>query len=331
MARLLFLGASDLRAALPMPDAVAAMKQAFAAVSAGQTSMPLRGVIDAGAGTTLVMGAALPGVGLASKTVSVFPGNAARGRPVVSGLVTVLDPDTGEPVAVCDGTFLTAWRTGAASGAATDLLARPDARRAAVFGSGAQARTQLLAIAATRPLERARVWSLDAPGLDRFLAEMPAELAAEGGAVPALEAAESAAHALDGAEIVCTATTASRPVFDGALLEPGCHLNAVGAYTLDTREIDAVAVGRSRVVVDQLEAACEEAGDLVLAEQEGATARAAWTELGAVVRDPALGRRDPGEITFFKSVGLAAQDVAAAARAVAGARERGLGQTLELT
>ena len=122
MARLLFLGASDLRAALPMPDAVAAMKQAFAAVSAGQTSMPLRGVIDAGAGTTLVMGAALPGVGLASKTVSVFPGNAARGRPVVSGLVTVLDPDTGEPVAVCDGTFLTAWRTGAASGAATDLL-----------------------------------------------------------------------------------------------------------------------------------------------------------------------------------------------------------------
>ena len=324
MPSLLLLGASDLRVALPMPAAIAAMKRAFAAVSAGEASMPLRGVIDAGAGTTLVMGAALPGIGLASKTVSVFPGNVGRGRPVVSGLVTVLDPETGVPVAICDGTFLTAWRTGAASGAATDLLARPDARRAAVLGSGAQARTQLLAIAAVRPLERVRVWSVDGAGLARFLAEMSGQVEAE------LLPAESAAHALDGAEIVCTATTASEPVFPGALLEAGAHLNAVGAYQLHTREIDAAAVGRSRVFVDQLEAALAEAGDLVLAEQEGATRRADWTELGAVVAGPSRGRRNAGEITFFKSVGLAAQDVAAAARAVAAAREMGLGRSIEL-
>ncbi|RMH05276.1 MAG: ornithine cyclodeaminase family protein [Planctomycetota bacterium] len=325
MTGLLLLGADDLRRSLPMTEAIAAMKEAFAAVSAGLVSMPPRGAIDAGGGTTLLMGAAVPGLGLAGKTVSVFPGNAARGRPVVSGLVSVLDPETGEPVAVCDGAFLTAWRTGAASGAATDLLARPEASTLALFGAGVQARTQLLAVAAVRPLRLVRVWAPDPDGLRRFTAETAAETGLE------VVAAADPDEALAGADVVCTATTSPTPVFAGERLEPGCHLNAVGAFTPQTRELDATAVGRARVFVDQRRAALAEAGDLLLAEAESTTERGRWTELGEVVRNPGRGRRGPDEITLFKSVGLAVQDVAAAARAVARARRLGLGNLVELS
>ncbi len=329
--KLLTLSAADLRAALSMRQAVDAMKAAFAALSAGEARAPLRTAVPAeeAGGVTLLMGACLPAAagrpaGLAAKVVSAFPRNASRGKRVVNGLVLVLDPATGEPAALADGTFLTAWRTGAASGAATDLLARPDAKIGALFGCGAQARTQALAVDCVRQLETLRVVGPRPQRVASFIEEMQPRLTAR------LVAAASAAEAVAGADVVCTATTSATPVFDGELLAPGAHVNGVGSYTLEMQEVDAVTVARSRVFVDSLEGALAEAGDLVVAERQGHTHRDAWTELGLVAAGRADGRRGEREITFFKSVGHAVQDVAAAARALEAARQQGLGREIEL-
>ncbi|TDJ73547.1 MAG: ornithine cyclodeaminase [Planctomycetota bacterium] len=323
--KLLCLSAADLRAALPMRDAIEAVKDAFAALSTGRADAPPRTSVAVPPGNvTLMMGARVDGLGLATKVVSVFPRNRELGRAVVSGLVVVLDPETGEPTAICDGTFLTAWRTGAASGVATLLLAREDASVAAIVGCGNQARTQVLAIDCVRTLATIRVFDRDAERAQAFADAMQTEVQAR------LEVAPSADDAVRGADVVCTATTSPVPVFDGAALVPGTHVNAVGSFTLETREVDDTTVRRARVFIDSLESALDEAGDLVLAESAGATRREEWTELGLVAAGKAPGRSGPEEITFFKSVGHAVQDVATAARAVRVARERGLGRELVL-
>jgi ornithine cyclodeaminase len=319
--KLLLLSASDLRLALPMRVAIETAKEAFSVL--GTSSCPPRGVIASEGGTTLVMGAALPGA-LATKVVSVFPDNAERGLPAVLGLVVVLDPKTGLPVALCDGTFLTAWRTGAASGAATDLLARTDARIGAVIGCGAQARTQVEGIAAVRELHTIRIYGPRPDRVASFIREVAPLVE------PTLEAAPTAEAAIEGAHIVCTATTSSTPVFDGRHLSAGAHINGVGSFRASMQEIGEVAVGRSRVFVDSVASALEEAGDLLAALERGATRTSEWTELGAVIRGEAPGRSGDEEITFFKSVGHAAQDVTAASRAVERARRLGLGREVDL-
>lgn len=322
--KLLLLSADDLQAALPMAEAVTAMKEAFRTLSDGDAQTPQRTVLPVPGGVHLVMPGYLPGDGLATKLVSVFPGNAGRGKPVINGLVVVLDPATGEPTALVDGTFLTAWRTGAASGAATDLLARPGARTAALFGCGAQARTQVLALEAVRELEVIRVYARSRESVERFVAEMQPRLRAR--LAPAADPREAVA----GADVVTTATTSPTPVFDGRRLAPGAHVNGVGSFTLEMQEVDARTVSRSRIFVDSRQAAQAEAGDLMIPAREGSTRPDDWSELGDVVAGRAPGRRDPDEITFFKSVGVAAQDVVAATRAVQAARRRGLGREVEL-
>ena len=324
--KLLALSADDLRRALPMPDAIETMKDAFAALSSGEADVPLRTVLDVPShgAVSLAMPAHLPGRGLGTKLVSVFPPNREQGKAVVNGLVIALDPTTGEPLALTDGTFLTAWRTGAASGAATDMLAKPDARVAALIGCGAQAQTQALAIDAVRDLDVLRVYARTARNVEAFIETMAPQLRAR------LEASPDPEHAVQGADIVCTATTSSNPVFNGHHLAPGCHVNGVGSYHAQMQEVDAVTVQRSRVFVDQRLAAEAEAGDLLIAEQEGVTQRDQWTELGDVVRGEASGRQDAEEVTFFKSVGNAVQDIAALARAVERCRVEGWGRELEL-
>ncbi|MDG1049900.1 MAG: ornithine cyclodeaminase family protein, partial [Planctomycetota bacterium] len=192
---LLILSERDLREALPMRDAVAAMKEAFGALSAGDAVAPQRihlSVEDQGA-VSFLMGAYVPSMGLATKVVSVFPRNERAGRPVVTGLVEVLDPETGEPDALIDGTALTAWRTGAASGAATDLLAREDASVGALIGCGAQGRTQLLAIDAVRDLTEVRVAARSLDSAERFCRGMQDQVQ------PRLIPVASAAEAVRGA------------------------------------------------------------------------------------------------------------------------------------
>jgi ornithine cyclodeaminase/alanine dehydrogenase-like protein (mu-crystallin family) len=239
--------------------------------------------------------------------------------------MVLFDAATGSPLAVMDAATLTAVRTGAASGAATDLLARPDAEAAAVFGAGVQGRTQLEAVCAVRTIRRARVFDVDAAAAGRFADEMAEHLGI------AVEAAATPAEALAGAEVVCTATTASQPVFDDADLAPGVHLNAVGAYQPPAREVPAETVCRARVVVDQRAAALEEAGDLVVPLRDGLiTEDHIAAEVGEILAGRAAGRESPEQVTLFKSVGVAVEDVAAAAAALAGAERLGFGTAVRL-
>lgn len=321
---LVLLSAQDIRAALPMPQAIEAAKAAYASVATGAAMAPPRMVVASPAGCTLLMGAHVPGEGLAGKIVSIFPPNRDRGVPVVAGIIVLLDPETGIPRALLDGTALTAWRTGAASGAATELLARPEASVAAVFGCGAQARTQVLAIDTVRRLDLIRVYSRTPQRVEEFIAEMQPALRGR------LEMARTAREAVRDADIVCTATTSTTPVFDGRDLAAGSHVNAIGSFKPDMQEVDIVTIAAARVFVDSRQAALEEAGDLLKAAAEGWTRHEEWTQIGDVVAGLKAGRHSAEEITYFKSVGLAVQDVVASARALTQAQRLGLGVRIQL-
>jgi ornithine cyclodeaminase/alanine dehydrogenase-like protein (mu-crystallin family) len=322
------LSADDVRRALPMDQAVEAMKHAFAQLSGGRAEVPIRLPIDVKAhnGVTLFMPAYLADDDqMAIKIVSVYSDNPAQGLPLIHALVVVIDASTGIPRAAMDGTYLTALRTGAVSGAATDLLARPEIRTAAIFGAGAQGRTQLEAVCAVRPIEQA--WVFD-PDLERSLAyasEMGARLSLR------VNVAASPAEAVQNADVVCTATTSAAPVFDDANLQPGVHINAVGAYTPHMQEIPVETVVRAKVVVDHLESSMAEAGDLIIPIQQGRFNQdRIYAELGEIAAGRKPGRETANEITLFKSVGVAVQDVAAAGRVLATADRLDLGVNVSL-
>jgi ornithine cyclodeaminase/alanine dehydrogenase-like protein (mu-crystallin family) len=242
------------------------------------------------------------------KLVTVVPGNASRGLPTLHAVVAWFDAATGEPLAILDGTEVTAMRTGAASGVGARLLARQDASVLALFGCGGQAAWQVRAVCAARPIREIRVYARNGARREAFATAMASEL---GDAVRVVAAA-SAEAAARGAHVICCATTASDPVFDPAWISPGTHVNGVGAYRLDMVEIPPELFGRADLVaVDARDAALAEAGDLVAALGAGHLARDGFVEIGAVERTWAAAR-DPSAITIFKSVGLAIQDVAAA-------------------
>lgn len=314
------LTAADVRTALPMPKAIEAMKLAFGQFSSGEATVPLRSRLHTDKGVTLLMPAFLKrSRDLAVKVVSVFGDNPSLGLPTVSALVLVLDAETGVPRAMMEGDSLTALRTGAAGGLAADLLARKDASKAALFGAGVQGRTQLAAACAVRPIREVMVFDAvpaAAAGLVEEIGTWP-----DG---PRARVAASAAEAVRRADIVLTATTAATPVFDGSDLPSGAHITGVGSFTPEMQEIDASVVERAYVVVDAREAAMAEAGDLI-------KARAAIdAELGEIVNNDKPGRRDDEQITLFKSVGLAAQDAAAAAAVLSAAESKGLGTVIDL-
>ncbi|MFV1857837.1 MAG: ornithine cyclodeaminase family protein [Anaerolineales bacterium] len=320
----------DVRLALPMREAIEAMKEAYRQLSAGMASVPLRTRIEVTdrEGVALFMPALLHTTGdLAVKIVSVFPKNVQRELPTIHAVVVAIDPDTGRPLALIEGGSLTAIRTGAASGAATDLLARSGARRVAIFGSGVQARTQLEAVCAVRDIEEACVYSIDTEGARAFAEEM----AGVGPIPPQINVAGKPIEALAMADVICTATTSSTPVFSGRDLRAGTHINAVGAYTPEMQELDEHAVAQSYVVVDSREAVLAEAGDLMIPIQKGLIREDhIRAELGEIVSGDAQGRSTEDQITLFKSVGVAVQDAAAAGLALRRAEELGLGQVVEL-
>jgi len=318
----------DVRRALPMKQAIEALGPAFAQLSTGKADVPLRTplTVDRHNGVTLFMPAYLSDDdSMAVKIVSVFNDNPARGLPLIHALVVVVDAETGQPSAVMEGSYLTALRTGAASGLATDLLARQDAHSVAIFGAGVQGRTQLEAICAVRQIEQAWVYDLAARQAVLFAEEMTEQLS-----LP-VEVVVASAEALEEADIICTATTSSTPVFEAADIRPGTHINAVGAYTPQMQEIPAQTVLRAKVVIDHREASLAEAGDLLIPLNQGRmTEGHIHAELGEIVAGLKQGRETPDEITLFKSVGVAVQDVAAAGAALASARQLGLGLEVEL-
>jgi ornithine cyclodeaminase len=317
------LSAADVQAAITMPEAIEAMRDAFSALSSGKATVPLRVALEMKDGVSLFMPAHLPGLGpAAAKVVSVHPGNVEQGLPMIHAVVLVIDPETGIPLALMDGTWLTALRTGAVGGLAADLLARKDASTAAVFGAGVQARTQLEALRAVRDIRDVRVVDPVPAAADAFVAEIRD--------VPARRLDDSD-EAITGADVVIAATTSSNPVFDGRKIEPGTHVTGVGSYTPEMREVDAALVTRARVVVDQREAVLAEAGDIIGPITDGVVDESVIAaEIGEIVLGWQPGRTSAEEITFFKSVGNAVQDVAVAARVLAAAEADGTGIVVEV-
>lgn len=310
MTQLRILSAADVLAALPMSRAIDVMREAFTLLARGEVEMPLRTAIPlpGQTGTFLVM-SARAGKAFGTKLVTVLPNNPARGLPAVQSAVVMFDPDTGTPAALLDGGALTAIRTGAVSGLATDLLARRDASRVAIIGSGVQARTQLEAVCCVREIESVFVWSRTASHAAAFAGEM----ALRDGLPEKIAVASSVEAAVAGADIVCTATSSHAPLLLAEHIHAGLHINAIGSYTPEMRELDPTILGTARVVVDQREAALAEAGEVIAALREGLIDRDGLVELGDVVTGAAAGRKEPEQVTVFKSVGLAVQDVAAAA------------------
>lgn len=329
---MLILSGADVRALVPMSEAIRLMGVAFAELSAGRAQSPLRTPLhnEQLGGVSLFMPAAVPAIkGLGMKIVSVFPTNQGRGLPTIMAIVGVIDAETGQPLAILDGTFLTALRTGAVSGKATELLAREDARTLLCIGAGAQAFTQVWAVATARPgIERILVTSRTRERAAGLVARLKEELPEIGARAAVADDVRAATRAAD---IICTATNATAPLFDDADLRPGAHINAVGAYTHAMQEVPPATVARAYVVVDEIGAALAEAGDLVKPLEAGLFARAHLeTELGQIVAGERPGRTGPDQITFFKSVGNAVQDVAVASYAVERAAATGRGQRAEL-
>jgi ornithine cyclodeaminase/alanine dehydrogenase-like protein (mu-crystallin family) len=248
--------------------------------------------------------------------------------PLIHALVVVIDAATGKPLAAMEGGYLTALRTGAASGVSTDLLARRDARIAAIFGAGVQGRTQLLAVASVCKLERVYVFDAVPGSTEKFAQEMRGQP----GVPNDLRAASSSTEAVREADIICTATTSTKPVFSGSDIKPGVHISAIGAYTPQMQEIDETTLKRAnKIVIDHHEGALAEAGDLIIALKNG-TIKASdiYAEIGEIAAGKKPGRERDDEITFFKSVGNAVQDASVARAIYDAAVQENLGTEVEL-
>ena len=328
---MLILTAEDVRRALPMNQAIVAMQRAYAALSDGRAEMPLRTrlPIPPHQAASLFMPAFVQdpqGDALAVKIVSLFPGNPARGLAFIQAAVLVLEADTGRPLALLEGSSLTAIRTGAASGAATALLARPESRTAAILGAGAQGRTQLEAVCTARAIDTAWIYDPDPQRAKSLIVQMAGR-----GRIPTdLRPAESASQAVSQADVICAATTSKTPVFADTDLRPGAHINGVGSYTPEMQEVPAETVQRALVVVDSRSAALAEAGDLIQPILLGLfSAGHIHAELGEIVLGRKPGRTAASQLTFFKSVGVAVQDAAAAQLALQNAEQMGLGQLVD--
>ncbi len=326
---MLILNAAEVRSALPMLEAIRSMHEAFTALHRGRAIIPLRSHGDLGGLTMLTMpGMITEPMRVGAKIISIVPTNDARDMPVIQGVVIVFDPDTGAPTCLLDGQSLTALRTGAASGLATDLLASKSAARLAILGSGPQAETQVEAVCTVRRIEEVSVWSRSSANADRFLQRLASGPLADSGV--RCRVGKSPADVVRDADVVCCATRATEPILLGEFLQPGAHVNAVGSYTLEMQELDTPLLRDAFVVVDDVEAALSESGELVRAIDAGALLRSELATLGSIVLGQCTRQQERGQITVFKSVGLAVQDLCAAARATAKAQERGIGTKIDL-
>jgi ornithine cyclodeaminase len=327
---MLILNADEVRAALPMGDAIEAMRRAYASLSDGKAEVPLRSRLPVSPydGLALFMPAFVndkKSGALAVKVVTIFPHNSQRNLPLIFATVLVLEADSGKPVALLEGSSLTAIRTGAGSGLSIDLLARPESRVAAIFGAGAQGRTQLEAACMVRKIDQVWVYDSDHKRAETFVSDLSGV-----GVIPRdVRIAATSDEAIQKADIICTATTSMSPVFDDAKLKPGVHISAIGSYTPQMQEIPSETVSRARIVVDSRSATLAETGDLVIPIQLGLIqSEDINTELGEIILGRKPGRGSPDEITFFKSVGVAVQDAMAAQTALENAKKMGLGQTI---
>ncbi len=323
----LIINQEEVRRLLKMGECIDLMEQTLATLARGDAVQPLRtatwmpdrkGLL----GTMPGFLGRPPTFGI--KVVTVFPGNHGTEFDAHQGAVLLFDVSNGCLLAIVDASEITSIRTAAVSAAATRCLAREDASTLAILGSGTQARTHLEAMRLVRDLRHARVWSRSHQHARRFAAR-------ESGAVQ-VEAVPTAREAVEGADIICTVTASRDPVLRGEWISPGAHINAVGACLASMRELDGQAVARSRLFVDSRESAVNEAGDFLLAKEEGLLGdlgnKHILGELGEVLLGQVEGRRNPNEITLFESQGLAVEDLAAAGRVHQRAIEEKVGTTV---
>jgi ornithine cyclodeaminase len=308
---------------LPMAACVDAMAEALGSLAKGDAVLPLRSLSWMPDRSGLI--GLMPGYlgtprALGLKVITYLPGNHRTDRDSHQGAVLLFDTTTGELLAVIDASSITGIRTAAASGLATRLLARDDAGDLAILGSGVQAASHLDAMKAVRTLRRVRVWSKTAAQAEAFARYHGKRLGLT------IEASPSARDAVAGADLICTATASSEPVLFGDWIAEGAHINAVGACFPASRELDTAAVVKARLYVDRRESALAESGDFLIPKKEGAIGDDhILAEIGELVLGRAAGRGSPHEITLFKSLGIAVEDLAAAHLIHARARAEGKG------
>ena len=320
------VGAHDVRTILTIERATELMRHALALVGRGQTQQPLRQALflpDRSGLLGVMPGYVAQPERLGVKVISVFPGNFGASLPSHQGAVILFETKHGAPIAIIDAREITAIRTAAATAVATEVLARRDAKTLALLGYGEQAETHLAAVTPTRPFERVLVWGRDPKKASAFAgrfsrADLP------------VEAVGTAEEATLRADVICTLTAATDPVLFGRWLKPGTHVNAVGSGTPNQAELDVDAVARCRMFADYKDSVVALCGEFQRAKSAGAVTDAHIVgSIGDVLVGKVRGRASPDEITLFKSLGMAAEDLVAADFVLREAEARGLGQTIE--
>jgi alanine dehydrogenase len=325
----LVLTRQDVESVLTMKDTITAVEAGFRELAQGTADMPLRPVIRLKkyGGMITFMPAYLGGMdALGVKIVSVFPDNPKHNLPTILGTILLNDAKTGALQAIMDGAWVTAMRTGAVSGVASKYLARENAEVVGIFGTGVQAKTQLMAVSEVRKLKEIKAYDIVPESATKFAAEMTRKLGVK------VVSAKNASDVVNGSDIIIAASTSKVPVFDGDLLKEGAHVSGIGSHHgPGVKELDETTIKRAKLVVDQREAALKEAGDIIDPISKGViTADHIYAELGELVTGKKKGRTNPTEITVFKSVGLAIQDVSTASRVFELAKVKGLGKTIEV-
>ena len=328
MATIKILTAADIRDLVGMPTAIDAVHAAYASIAHGTTTVPLR--IDlaqaAHQSHTFFMPALVNNQSLGMKIVSVYPHNRDQHQlPTIHAIVMLIDAVTGRPLAMMDGTYLTVLRTGASAGVATRILARPDSSHLVIIGAGAQAWAQVAAVCAVRPITHVTIVNRSRARAEQLMYTLQTNH-------PhcTVTIADDRATALAQADVVCLATSASTPVFADHEIRAGTHINGIGSYTHTMVEADPHTVARAYVAVDQFAAAWSEAGELIAARDQGLLDPAHVVQIGDIANGTVPGRQNTAQITFFKSVGNAAQDVAVASIAYTAATQHQRGQDVEL-
>lgn len=328
---MLLLSREDIRKVFTMKEAIEADKKAFQLVVEGKCDAPLRTKIQAPKyeGCFLFMPAYVEEMDTASlKIINIFPKNIDNGIPSSPAQVLLIDGKTGLVVSVLDGTYVTQLRTGAASGAAFDILGRKDAKEGALIGTGGQAATQLEAMLAARNLEIVRVYDLNFKRTEAFAAKMQEELKQYGAKIVAVTSSD---EAVEGADFIVTVTPSSKPVFDGNKVKAGATVSCVGSYQPHMQEMDPVILERaSKIYFDSEEAVLSEAGDILIPLAEGRITKADFTgDLGEVLLGKVKGRESEEEIIVFKTVGVATQDLVTAKQIYDNALAAGVGMSWE--
>lgn len=328
---MLLLSRENIKQVFSMKEAVEADKEAFRLFSEGKSVVPLRTNISAPKhdGAFLFMPSYVEDMDCSAiKIVNVFPKNIDKGLPSTPAQVLLIDGTTGVVVSVLDGTYVTQLRTGAASGAAFDVLARKDAKKGAMIGTGGQAATQLEAMMAVRDLEEVKVYDLNQERLQAFVDKMNEELAAYGTKVVA---AVSADDAVEDADLVVTVTPSSKPVFDGTKIKKGATVSCVGSYQPHMQEMDPVILTRaSKIYFDSVDAVLSEAGDILIPLEDGTITKEGFTgDLGDVLLGKVVARENDEEIIVFKTVGIGTQDLVTAKKIYDKALAQGVGTVWE--